>query len=112
MESQLELYNEGVKFLAKIKEALPAEMAAQEAVRAAVYRDGALSLKVKRLISLASALRAGCPNCIVGQTKGAVEAGATREEVLEATAVVVASSGTTALAESYRVVKVLEELGY
>ena len=80
-------------------------------MRQEVYRDGALSLKVKRLMSLAIALRASCRNCILAQTMFALEAGATTEEVLETLSVVVSKSGTTGVAESLRVVQLLEELG-
>ena len=76
-----------------------------------VYKDGALSVKVKRLMALAIALRLGCTNCILGQTKLALEQGATREEILETISVNVAMSGTTGFAEALRVLKLLDELG-
>ena len=76
-----------------------------------VYKDGALSAKVKRLMALGIALRAQCVNCIVAQTIRALEAGATKEEILETTSVNMAMSGTTGIAESLRVLKLLDELG-
>jgi AhpD family alkylhydroperoxidase len=86
-------------------------MAAYTTFRQAVYKDGALSQKMKRLIALACGLQAGCTRCIQGQTKDAVAAGATKEEILEAVAVAVVTGGTAVSAETWRVVKVLEELG-
>jgi AhpD family alkylhydroperoxidase len=85
-------------------------MKAFSTFRKMVYKDGALSLKVKRLIALACGLQAGCTRCIQGQTKDAVEAGATKDEILEAVSVATVMGGTTVSAESWRVVKVLEEL--
>ncbi|GAI37165.1 unnamed protein product [marine sediment metagenome] len=41
----------------------------------------------------------------------AVEAGATKAEVLEAVSVAIAMGGTPAIGWSWRVVKILEELG-
>jgi alkylhydroperoxidase/carboxymuconolactone decarboxylase family protein YurZ len=41
----------------------------------------------------------------------ALDAGATKEEILEAVSVNLAMSGTTGVAESLRVIKLLEELG-
>lgn len=111
MEDQLKLYDEAVKDREKIQKELPALMTGQDAVKEAVYKDGALSHKVKKLIALGIALRAGCGLCIIGQAKQAIDAGATKDEVLEATSVAVAMGGSTALAESPRVLKVLEELG-
>ncbi len=111
MESQLELNNARMKLFDKFAQALPGLKIAEDSVRAEVYKDGALSVKVKRLISLGIALRAGATNCILAQTMHALEAGATKDEILETTSVEVAMSGTTGVAESLRVVKLLDELG-
>jgi AhpD family alkylhydroperoxidase len=86
-------------------------MAAYTAFRQAVYKNGALSQKMKRLIALACGLQTRCTRCIQGQTKDAAAAGATKEEILEAVAVAVVMGGTAVSAETWRVVKVLEELG-
>ena len=108
MENQLEYYTETGKYRDRFDQGLPA-MAAYTAFRQAVYKEGALSPKVKRLIALACSFQAGCTRCIQGQTKDAVAAGATKEEISEAVAVVM--GGTAVSAETWRVVKVLEELG-
>ncbi|MFC1953160.1 carboxymuconolactone decarboxylase family protein [Chloroflexota bacterium] len=111
MESQIELNEERKQLLGKFSEALPDLFAVERPVINAVYQDGAISSKTKRLMSLALALGAGCTNCILGQTMGALDAGATKEEVLETLSVVVSMRGTTGIAESLRVVKLLDELG-
>ncbi len=49
-----------------------------------VFADGALPVKVKQLIAVAVAHVTQCPYCIRGHVKGALRAGATREEVMEA----------------------------
>ena len=85
-------------------------MAAHTSFRKQVYKDGALSLKTKRLIALACGLQAGCTRCVQGQTKDAITAGATKNEVLEAVAVAIVMGGTAVSAETWRVIKVLEEL--
>lgn len=110
MENQIEYYTETGKYRDRVDQGLPA-MAAHTAFRQAVYKDGALNLKTKRLIALACGLQAGCTRCVQGQTKDAISAGATKEEVLEAVAVAVVMGGTTVSAETWRIVKVLEELG-
>lgn len=112
MESQLELNNERIKLLDKYHQALPTLTAAESAVLDdVVYKDGALSTKLKRLIALGIALRAGCTNCTLSQTMRALEAGATKDELLETISVEMAISGTTGIGESLRVVKILDELG-
>jgi len=110
-EKQLEIYNSIMDYRDKRSKVLPDVAAAGDAVRNAVYKDGALSHKTKRLIAMAIALGMGCMGCIIAQTKQAVEAGATKEEVLEAASVLLAIRGSSGYAESWRVVKVLEEMG-
>jgi len=111
MESQVELNNERKQLLEKFGQALPDVMNAEAGLSNEVYKDGALSTKVKRLIAMSIALRAGCTNCILAQTERALDAGATKDEILETLAVEIAMSGTTGVAESLRVIKFLEELG-
>jgi len=110
-EKQLELYNSFMRYREKRSQVLPDVASAGDAVGDVVYKDGALSRKVKRLIAMAVALSIGCMPCIIGQPKLAVEAGATKEEVMEAASVLLAIHGTSGYSESWRVVKVLEELG-
>jgi AhpD family alkylhydroperoxidase len=111
MEDQLRYYAETGKYREKFDDGLPEPMKTFSTFRKMVYKDSALSLKVKRLIALACGLQSGCTRCIQGQTKDAVEAGATRDEILEAVSVATVMGGTSVSAESWRVVKVLEELG-
>jgi AhpD family alkylhydroperoxidase len=111
MDSQVELNEARLKIRDKYKKVLPDVSGAMDALQKEVYRDGALSLKVKRLMSLAIALRVGCVNCILAQTLHALEEGASVEEILETLSVEISMSGTTGIAESLRVVKLLEELG-
>ncbi len=111
MEKQIEYYTETGAYRDRFDEALPKLMPAYSTFRKEVYRDGALSAKTKRLIALAAGLQAGCTRCVQGQTRDAVAAGATKDEILEAVAVAVVMGGTAVSAETWRVVKVLEELG-
>jgi len=111
MESQVKLNEERLKLVEKFKQQLPDVYAGLHGLIDAVYQDGALSTKVKRLMSLAIALGVGCTNCILAQSKHAQAAGATREEFLETVSVAVAMRGSTGAAESMRVIKLLDELG-
>ncbi|MBI4267453.1 MAG: carboxymuconolactone decarboxylase family protein [Chloroflexi bacterium] len=110
MENQIDYYTETGNYRDRFDQALPT-MAAYTAFRQGVYKDGALSLKTKRLIALACGLQSGCTRCVQGQTRDAISAGATKDEVLEAVSVAVVMGGTAVSAETWRVVKVLEEIG-
>jgi AhpD family alkylhydroperoxidase len=111
VESQIELDKNRMKQRDKFAEVLPDVWGAIRGLTSEVYKDGTLSCKVKRLMSLAIALGAGCRNCILAQTMYALENGATKDEILETLSVVVSMRGTTGVAESLRVVQLLDELG-
>jgi AhpD family alkylhydroperoxidase len=111
MEKQLELDNERRRLVGKFAEAIPNWCPSEFALLDEVYKDGALSRKVKELIAMAIGLRVGCTNCILDHTIKAVEAGATKDEIMETLSVEVAMSGTTGWGESLRVIKLLEEMG-
>jgi AhpD family alkylhydroperoxidase len=111
MENQLEMNKNRIKQRDKFVQLLPGLGEALKGIMTEVYKDGALNRKTKRLMSLAVALGAGCCNCILAQTMNALETGATKEEILETISVVVSMRGTTGVAESLRVIQLLDELG-
>jgi AhpD family alkylhydroperoxidase len=111
MAEQVELNKKRVEMLEKFKEASPDFMAAEYALIQKTYQDGALSVRMKRLMSLAVALRAGCTNCILAQAQYALDEGASREEILETLYVVISMSGTTGVGECLRVIEFLDETG-
>ena len=78
-------------------------------VKEAVYRDGAINLKTKRLMSLAVAIQAGCKDCMISQTSKALELGATTEEIFETCSVAVSMGGTLAWSKALVVADYLRE---
>ena len=110
MQNQLEYYNDLKKQGQKRDQALPKMAAAQDVMRKEAYKDGLLSCKVKRLIALGIALGAGCTGCMLGQTKLAIDAGATRDELFEVIGIAISMRGTTGGAEALKVIKFLDEL--
>ncbi|WP_315080306.1 carboxymuconolactone decarboxylase family protein [uncultured Clostridium sp.] len=69
------------------------------------YGDGAISNKTKELISIGIATYNRCEYCIVFHTFKALEAGATREEIMEAAMVSVAFGGGPTMAYSVTLLK-------
>jgi AhpD family alkylhydroperoxidase len=110
-ESQTDLNNNRLKRLVKFGEVLPNVLGQVRDQADEAYKEGALDSKVKRLMAMAIALGAGCRNCVLGQTMRALDNGATKDEILETLGVVVSMRGTTGIAESLRVIQLLEELG-
>ncbi len=72
-------------------------------------KDGALDVKTKKLIAVALALYAGCEYCIAIHTKGALDAGATRDELVEAGYVAVLMGGGPALTYMAKLMAAIEE---
>jgi AhpD family alkylhydroperoxidase len=76
----------------------------------AAEAPGALESKHKELISLAIGIVSHCDPCILWHTNAALEAGATREEILGALKVAVVMGGGPGLAYAVKAHRVLDEL--
>ncbi|RJP34471.1 MAG: carboxymuconolactone decarboxylase family protein [Actinobacteria bacterium] len=75
---------DAMQAMEKLGEELPGLMEAFTEMHNEVLCDGALSVKTKRLIMVGAAVAIRCEPCIRVHVRGAREAGATREEILEA----------------------------
>ncbi|MGM1049408.1 alkylhydroperoxidase AhpD family core domain-containing protein [Paenibacillus uliginis N3/975] len=69
------------------------------------YSEGALDTKTKELISIGVAAYNRCEYCIVFHVYKALEAGATREQIIEAAMVAVAFGGGPSMAYSVTLLK-------
>ena len=77
---------------------------------AKVMKAGALDVKQKELIALGIAVAQSCGPCINLHTQKCLQAGAKREEILEAAAVAVMMQGGPAYTHVPMVIKALDEL--
>jgi AhpD family alkylhydroperoxidase len=83
---------------------LPGPMSGFVQLHKQAMSDGALSAKVKELMALAIGIHACCAGCIAFHVHGALRAGASRQEVLEAIGVALMMGGGPAsvyAAEAY-----------
>ncbi len=79
------LYPTATRELAEQRKAFaPKPLGAFKAFSQSVFADGALPTKVKQLIAVAAAHVTQCPYCIRAHTNGALQHGATPEEIMEA----------------------------
>jgi AhpD family alkylhydroperoxidase len=69
--------------LAQLGNEIPGPMAGFARLHKKAVEDGALSCKVKEMMSLAISIVVGCDGCIAYHIHDAIEAGATRQELLE-----------------------------
>ncbi len=80
-----------MRYLKEMSKLAPTEFNAWIALDQIVARnDGAIARKYRELIALAVACTTQCPYCLEGHVQAAKQAGATREEVAEATLIAAA----------------------
>jgi AhpD family alkylhydroperoxidase len=111
MDSRIKYYEEIDELVEDFKSEMPEAYAARDEFNDKVYADGALSTKMKRLMTMSMAIRIECTSCIIYQTKMAVEAGATKREVVEALAVASSMGGTSASSGIWMAVQTMKDLG-
>lgn len=79
------MYNkEDISRLGELKTLAKKPNAAFHSWNGAVFKEGALSVKLKELIAIASATVTGCPYCIEIHAGAAIQAAVTKEEAAEA----------------------------
>jgi AhpD family alkylhydroperoxidase len=93
----------------KRRDLAPEAQAAFDAFSRTVFKDGALSAKMKQILAVAVAHVTQCPYCIKGHTKAALRAGATPEELTEAVWVAAEMRAGGAYAHSALMIAVVEE---
>ncbi|MGQ9721295.1 MAG: carboxymuconolactone decarboxylase family protein [Candidatus Jordarchaeum sp.] len=74
-----------------------------------VEEGGALSTKIKEIISVALSVALKCKWCIAFHVKNALEAGATRDELIEASYVAVLMAGGPALMYTQLVIQAIDD---
>lgn len=74
-------------------------------------KEGALSTKTKELISVALSVLERCQYCVAFHTKSAIDAGATRQEILEAALVAGVMGGGPAVAHLRYVIDACDQFG-
>src|SRR4051794_21592944 len=78
---------------AALRKAIPDVYDGYRKLHSAVFRSGALDLKTKELIALATAVSKECDGCIASHARGCARNGATADEVAEALGVAIAMNG-------------------
>lgn len=81
----------------KLTELAGDRMAAWGGLSQAAFKGGVLDAKTKELIAASLGLAARCDYCIVHHVHGAIKAGATREELIEAAFTTIGMSGGPSL---------------
>ncbi|SFJ64902.1 carboxymuconolactone decarboxylase family protein [Thermoflavimicrobium dichotomicum] len=102
IQQALQEYKKGIGQLAH---QLPEVISSYNQFTEACFSEGALNKKTKHLIGLALGVYTNDEYCIIYHTKGAVDQGATDQEVLEAAAVCGAFAGGLAMSQTVTLVQ-------
>ena len=102
--------NEFGKDLEKMKTETGGMVGAFGALFGKTMGEGTLSVKQKELIALAIAVAKQCEPCITLHVKKSLDAGASKEEMLEACCVAVMMTGGPAYTHIPIVIKAIEQL--
>jgi AhpD family alkylhydroperoxidase len=93
---------------------IPATFKAFKALKDASGADGALSAKVKELVSLGIAISARCDGCIAYHVQHALKLGATRAELAETIGVAITMGGGPSViygSDAWRAVEEFDKAG-
>ncbi|HVX86809.1 MAG TPA: carboxymuconolactone decarboxylase family protein [Phycisphaerae bacterium] len=111
MTTNAQAYYEGNAAAMKpVREGLPEVVKAFGGLHQQAMKAGALTAAQKELIALGIALAVRCENCIYAHVRAALNAGATRDEILEAAGVAVLMQGGPTYTYLPRVTEALEAL--
>ncbi len=110
MEDMKDVLGEVQHSLENLGKEYPGFMNAFGGFMGEVEKEGALDRKTKELISVALSIVAHCRWCIAYHVKGALDAGATKDQVMESCFVASLMGGGPALMYTQLAVKALEDL--
>ncbi len=111
MQNYNDLFEEVQRNLTTFAQQNPDQMSGFKAFMESVEKPGVLDVKQKHLIATACSISAHCEWCISFHVRGALDAGATREEVMESAWVAVLMGGGPALMYMQGVLEALKDFG-
>ncbi len=100
MSQAREIAQKFKKGMARLSEEMPETIPALAGFMGSAAKDGALTYREKELVAIGVALYTQCPECIAVHCQKALEAGCTREEILEAAGMAMVFGGAPVLASS------------
>jgi AhpD family alkylhydroperoxidase len=110
MENMKSVLNEVNTSLEHLTKNYPDLMKAFGGFMSTVEKPGALDKKTKELMAISLSIVTHCKWCIAFHVKGALDAGATKDEVMESCFVATLMGGGPALMYTQLAVKALEDL--
>jgi AhpD family alkylhydroperoxidase len=109
-EDVREFFQQFKKGMGQVKEQAPDAINGFAGMFSKIMKDGAITLKTKELIAVAIGVAVQCEPCIRLHVQKCLDAGCTRDEILEAASVAVMMSGGPAYTHMPMVVETLDAL--
>ncbi len=97
--------------MGQLRQEIPGTMVGFDRLHKAAVAEGTLSTKTKELIALGIAIAVLCDGCIAIHVHDVLQAGASREEIIETIGVAVLMGGGTALMYGCEAYEALEQFG-
>ncbi len=97
------------KYTEELGKGHPDVMKGLQVLYDAAFKPGVLDTKVKELISLGISVAVHCDDCIAYHTRGALEAGASEAEIIEALGVALMMGAGISLAYSTHTFEAMEQ---
>ena len=110
-EAAKEFYEKFDSDMAKMQSMTPNAITGFMGMFTKIMGKGALTVREKELIALGISLAVRCEPCILLHVKKSLAAGATKEEILEASEVAVMMQGGPSFTHLYTVMEALEANG-
>lgn len=105
-----QLHSDTKAILGQVAQKYPGYMKGFQAMHKA-SEEGPLDLKTVELIAIGHAIIQQCTYCIAFHVKNALDAGATRDEIMQAAFVSVTMGGGPALMYATEIVRALDDFG-
>jgi AhpD family alkylhydroperoxidase len=109
-ENARQFFQQFKKDMGTLKEEAPDTLNGFAGLFSKIMKDGAVSLKTKELVAIGIAVAVQCEPCIRLHVQKCLDAGCTREEVLEAASVAVMMGGGPAYTHMPVVLETLDDL--
>ncbi len=104
-----ETYDRLIGLMGKLGKELGGTMAGFGQLHKQALADGALSTKIKELMTLAISITARCEGCIAAHVRAALRAGATPQEITESIGVAIYMGGGPAMVYGCEALDALEQ---
>ncbi len=103
------IYSHLNELMGRLGEAAPETMAGFGQLHGASVKEGALDTKSKELIALAIGIAVHCDGCIAFHVHDALDAGATRDEIVEVIGVAVMMGGGPSVVYGCQALEAVDE---